>query len=253
MIATDNIPPAPGHTARPSRWTKLTFTDSSLFEGEGGPPLVMDTVEIFDGFAPAAGVYLLTGATGVGKTTTLAAIIAWARVNSFHAAHLTVFEPRSPNYTFRGSGSSSGGDTKRFTDPHAFLGDFKKGLPPVTAGSAKPRILVGIDSITLPMKAYAKTFDYQATFEGGMQPSDRGFLDKLSNDAVEHNLTIIAVVNVTLVPYVTALAGAVEGLIEILAPGRFRYHDRTAESARRNIEITMPTELTDKVIANIFK
>jgi hypothetical protein len=92
------------------------------------------------------------------------------------------------------------------------------------------------------MKAFAQKYDKQSTFPGGMQVSDRAFLDMMSKLAITRNLVVVCVLNTTLIPYAKDLYGAVEGHMEVTAPGIFVVNDRTTESAREDLEITLPRE-----------
>jgi hypothetical protein len=108
-----------------------------------------------------------------------------------------------------------------------------------------PPIFVALDSCTLPLKAHASFYPGQATFEKGMQISDREFLDILSRIAVICHACMIVVLNESLVPYVAELYGASEGHIKILDLETITVADRSGESKRMDREVKIPKEFVD--------
>jgi hypothetical protein len=81
-----------------------------------------------------------------------------------------------------------------------------------------------------------------------MQPSDRAFLDALSTMAYEYHCVILGVLNETLIPYVSDLYGAVEGLISVQNVARIVKNDRSPSSRRTDIEIDLNIEAVDATL-----
>jgi len=181
-------------------------------------------------FKPSEGVYLVTAPTGAGKTTTTAAIVAWANATGIPAAYLPVFEPRAGTYPKIGLDQEP-----PFTKLTHFLADVR-----AVVKFSKTTKLIVLDSITSPMKAYSSEFKSQSTFEGGMQPSDRAFLDELSRIALDNHVVFLAVLNETLIPYVAQLAGAVEGIVRIQNVAKFTFNDRSSGSRRMDTTVSIP-------------
>jgi hypothetical protein len=226
------------------------FVNREAANGLGVPPSA-PLVYVSDEFQPAVGVYVMSAPTGAGKTVLSCALVAWA--NSVHidagpdgvlecpATYQSCYEPRS----------TLGSNSAAFTSPTAFLQDATNAITPLVtrAGSTRPLYkMVIFDSVTLPMKAYAANYPNQATFTGGSQPSDRGFLDALAKLANEKGACIIITLNSTLMPYVNDLRGAVEGLLTIQTIGSFVVNDRTGYSARENRSITIPPQFVNAAL-----
>jgi len=207
----------------------------------GNLPAAAPLIYISDDFQPAVGVYIVAAPNASGKTVVTTAIVAWANYNKeTPATYYSVFEPRSSFGTRRSS---------TFAKPLNFLGDVKKVMGP----PLKKKLLV-FDSATLPMKAYAANYANQATFTGGSQPSDRAFLDALSDLAAENNACIMITLNQSLIPYVADLEGAVEGVITLTKDvRRFKLKDRTSFSSRREKEIVIPIAIVNAALkANFY-
>jgi len=203
----------------------------------GGLPDIPDRLNISDDFKPAAGVYLLAAPTGAGKTILSMSLVDWANAEGVPATYIYCFEPRRPLWT--------AGKRRVFKDPDKFIADAKT---VITTGSA-PKLVV-FDSVTLPIKAWASVpaWRHQSTFQGGMQPSDRGFIDEMMDVTGDTNTCAVLVINSTLVPYVTALSGGAEGIILIRDVGSFSYSDRTSASKRRRKEISIPVQYVDAAL-----
>jgi hypothetical protein len=198
------------------------------------PPLL----PISNEFQPAVGVYLLSGPTGSGKSVLSLSLALWANAQKVPASYVSVFEPRSADIR---SGAST-----LFSIPTQFLDDAAKAI------SNTPGLkLVIFDSATLPMKANAANpaFEGQATFPGGSQPSDRGFLDSVSRLALKRRACIILDMNSTLIPYVNDLEGAVEGIMTVQNVSSFGIKDRTSYSARTSRTLHVPLEFTNAALS----
>lgn len=215
--------------------------------GVGGPPgkpgfiTFAASSDGTPGLTLAIGVYLLAAPTGSGKTVQSMALTAWGNASNVPSTMLCVYEPRSPEIKPNESVIFSPETSQGFW---AQL----KGL--LSANTSQNKLIV-VDSATLPLKTYAATeaFRQQSTFTGGMQPSDLGFVNEGSRVAMANSACIILVLNSTLVPYASALAGATEGLISIINVGQFSYRDRTAASARQMKTVTIPTTFVDAALA----
>lgn len=219
-----------------------SFVSTAAAVSQGVPPPA-PLVYISDQFQPAVGVYILSAPTGSGKTVQMCALAAWANSVSVDggdegklecpASYISCFEPRS----------TLGSQSSAFTVPANFIQDATNAIADLITrpGAKRPLYkLVIFDSATLPMKAYAAKYPYQATFTGGSQPSDRGFLDDLASVATSKGACIVITMNSTLMPYVQDLRGAVEGLITIQSISTFVVNDRTGYSKRENKSITIP-------------
>jgi len=200
-----------------------------------GPPKSPTLLAIAEDFQPAAGVYLLASPTGSGKTALSLGIVSWCNAMRVPASYFSVFEPRCPVQT-----------GNRFTQPLSFLDDLEAAIT-----DKQQSKLIIFDSATLPLKAYAKNFQNQATFTGGSQPSDRGFIDEAERFALSHNTCLVLVLNSTLIPYVADLAGAAEGLIRVSDVGSFTVEDRTAYSKRRAKLIRVPNNYVNAALKTL--
>jgi hypothetical protein len=198
-----------------------------------GLPDQPQIIEFSDTFSLSTGLYILSAATGSGKTVLSMALTAWANDVGIPATYISCFEPRSP---VKAAGVGTVGGAK-FTNPSAFWSDASDLMGSSPAGG-----LVIYDSATLPLKTYASKKDYnnQATFAGGMQPSDRGFVDEGGRIALQRHKCVIINLNSTLVPFVSELAGATEGLISITNVRTFSFQDRSASSKRTAVEVVIP-------------
>jgi hypothetical protein len=202
-----------------------------------GLPVKVGRLSISAEFQPSVGVYILTGPSAVGKTVTTLALCAWANGAGVPASYISCFEPRSPASKERAS---------MFRDPLLFWANAKK-----LVILSDERKLIVYDSATLPMKANAKNWVGQGTFAGGMQPSDRDFLDQGSTFAINNNACVILPLNATLVPYVKDLAGAVEGIILINSVGSFSIADRGPTSGREFRDIQIPNAFVQAALTEL--
>jgi hypothetical protein len=216
-----------------------SFTSDAASKGGGiSPPAKL--MYVSDEFQPAVGVYILCAPNASGKTILSCGIVAWANGARTPASYVSCFEPRSH--------LGRKADYPYWKDARQFINDARA---TITKGD-KVKLIV-YDSATLPMKAYASNFANQATFAGGSQPSDRGFLDELSKLAAEVNACIIIVLNQSLIPYVSDLEGAVEGIITIVDVSSFTYRDRTTSSGRQNVTIQIPLDYVNAALqANYY-
>lgn len=222
-----------------------TLTTDPTFEGKtfslhgegvskitGGPPVKPPQLKLFENFQPARGIYLLTSDTGIGKTATMMGLVMYANAVNIPATYASIFEPRE-----------SEGASEQFKAGRAFIATLEK----VALFNSVLRLLV-LDSVTGPLKDFSSTYPDQSTFAGGMQPSDRAFLVEGARKMHSANLVGIWSVNQKLIPYVDDLSGSTEGLIKVLAPGEFTYHDRTALSKRKTgNKIVLPKMIMDRV------
>lgn len=238
IVVRQFIPAANARADAPSPSKKARFGNSSAFQGGGIPPSPM-LLHISDAFQPSVGVYLLPSSTGSGKSILSSAMVAWANDTGTPASYVYVFEPRAATF--------AAGKSVKFKDPANFVTDAEtlfKLAGPTTSGR-----LVVFDSATLPLKAYARNFPYQATFPGGSQPSDRGFLDEMSRLATLYSACIILPLNSTLVPYASDLLGAVEGMISITDVMNFTISDRTSYSARTPKAMKVPLDYVNAALS----
>jgi hypothetical protein len=227
-----------------------------------GRPITPAQLIISTEFSPFVGVYIVVGSTATGKTVWSMGMSAWANLSGIPATYVSCFEPRAPlgNKEFvhsvskntaigaveavtgslnLGLASSAG----PFSDPVNFLSDVED---TIAFGNAVKLIIY--DSVTLPMKAYAAEWPDQATFTGGSQPSDRGFLDRLTKLANKTQACILVTLNSTLIPYVQSLYGAVEGLITIKDVQNFTYSDRGPISGRMSRQCTIPDAIAQAAL-----
>lgn len=210
----------------------LSLTGENVTKVVGGPPVKPPQVKLFEEFQPARGIYLVTSETGIGKTATLMGLVMYANAIGVPATYVSVFEPRETE----GAGTY-------FQAGRNFSATLEK----VCLHSSVLRIFA-IDSITGPLKDFSSTYPDQSTFAGGMQPSDRAFLVEGARRMVQSNLIGLWAVNKQLVPYVDDLSGSTEGLIEVLQPGVFRFHDRTPQSKRKKgAKIVIPADIMQEV------
>lgn len=239
-----SLPPATGRSAiaKESNVTAMFTNNAATTAHVGGVPPPAPLMYVSDDFQPAAGVYILCAPSAAGKTILSCGLAAWANSSGTPSTYISCFEPRS----------QLGRDDKYkwWQRPAQFISDAEGSL---TRGKGKKLIIY--DSATLPMKAYASKDEFanQATFSGGSQPSDRGFLDAMSKLAASHQACLVVVLNSSLIPYVADLHGAVEGIINIKDVGSFTYRDRTTFSARKEISVIIPLEFVNAALkANYF-
>jgi hypothetical protein len=178
----------------------------------------------------SVGVYILTSPTGTGKSVVGASLAALANSTGTPASYLPHFEPRAGSYKQKVGGSVV------FTKASAYLSDLRELL---TKAVDRTKLVVS-DSATLPLKAYSATMPGQSTFPGGMQISDRAFLDEASLMAVNTKTCLVMILNSTLVPYVSDLYGAVEGHITVNGLDTVNVSDRSPQSARRLHTVILP-------------
>jgi len=224
-----SLPPAPAPASIEQFENTRAWTSTNA-AASGGPPSKPQVIYINDEFTPAVGVYIVAAPTGSGKTILSMSLVAWCNAVGQPATYVSCFEPRSPTW--------KAASRIVFNDANKFDQDVKAIIP----ATDQPKLVV-FDSATLPIKANASTliWRHQSTFKGGMQPSDRGFLDRLAVVAYERQACIVITLNSTLIPYVDDLAGGAEGIINIIDIGTFSYSDRTSVSARRQRRVTIPT------------
>jgi hypothetical protein len=198
--------------------------------------LVKPTIlPIDEEFQPATGVYILAAPNGSGKTVIALALAAWCNAGTIPCTYLSTFEPRCPVPT-----------KGLFSNPEQYINDLKRVITPGTA----PKMVI-CDSATLPLKANAAKFNNQATFTGGSQPSDRGFLDDATRLATSRVTCLIMVLNNTLVPYVQDLYGAVEGIININTVATFTISDRTSYSGRKTKQLDIPIDYVNAALFHL--
>lgn len=206
-----------------------------------------DRITIFPGLALSCSVYIVTSATGAGKSVTTAALCGLANANKVPATYLYHFEPGSePVLTGAGLNLS-----EVFCDAKSYLTDLETHLRLVkrAAPPAQPRGLLALDSITDPLKAYSFEYAGQGTFEGGMQISDRIFLDRLSYLASRANIAILAVINSSLIPYADKLYGATWGRITVLNARTIVVEDRSEASGRAAKQVQLPESAVRATLA----
>lgn len=191
------------------------------------PPIIKLTEQL----SLTVGVYIMTAATGVGKSILGATLCALGNAVNVPSSYLPHFEPRVPPYKQKSAGSTV------FSRSGAYVSDLRDLLEK----AGKRTKLVVCDSATLPLKAYSVTMPGQSTFPGGMQISDRAFLDAISLIAAQTDTVIVLILNETLIPYVSDLYGAVEGHIAVTGPDRLTVSDRSSTSARAEQTVTLPS------------
>jgi hypothetical protein len=226
------------HAAAAGTWQdkSLILTGEGVSKVQGGPPIKPPQIKLFEEFQPARGIYIVTSDTGVGKTATLMGLVMYANAIGIPATYVSVFEPRE-----------TAGADEHFKAGKQFIAALEK----VVLKADNLRILA-IDSITGPLKDFSSNYPDQSTFAGGMQPSDRAFLVEGARKLTNANLVGFWSVNKRLVPYVDDLAGSTEGLIDVIAPGRFRFHDRTIQSKRKKgATINVPPEIMEEVFRQL--
>jgi hypothetical protein len=210
---------------------KLEFVNDAAAPAPG-LPLTPPELILASGFTLVEGVYLVTSPTGAGKSVSVATIVAMANAKGIPSTYITHFEPRVRVHRL-----NSTTHEPYFSNPTQYLSDLRK-----TVTKSEQSKVIALDSITLPLKAHSASFPSQATFQGGMQPSDRAFLDALSTLAYEYHCVFLGVLNETLIPYVNDLYGAVEGLIKVQNVARISKNDRSPSSRRTDIEISLNLE-----------
>lgn len=221
--------PSPSPTALRQAPQSLEFVAS--FAPSKGIPKQPARAEIAPGLSLSAGVYILVSQTGGGKSVTAAALVGLANSRGIPASYIYHFEPGASPIPRKGteSGSYFEKETSYLSDLDSFVKD-----------SRAPFALLALDSVTNPLKAHAIGWQGQGTFPGGMQISDRAFLDRLSLWATGRNLCVITVVNSSLIPYASALYGATWGMITVHTLGELTISDRALESSRRNVDYSIP-------------
>lgn len=236
VLPTVPVPPpgqAKEEAALPS--AAIWYTENAAFSG--GPPHDEPILKIAPEFSPAVGVYLMAAKTGMGKTTLSMALAAYSNAMGTPASYISCFEPRAPDWKHNGA--------RVFNDELKFDSDAR-----MCIRKTDRRKLVIFDSVTLPMKVWASkpAFRQQSTFSGGMQPSDRGFIEAMADIADQHSACLILVLNSTLIPYVNDLAGGCEGIINPIDVGSFSYSDRTTLSRRRARVVYIPAEYVNAAL-----
>jgi len=240
-INKDVTPPVHADKPRPTQKANFAFINKSAASGGGIPPAA-PLAYVSEEFQPAVGVYIVVAPNRSGKTILTCGIAAWANDEGTPCTYSSVFEPRS----FLGRTADKG----KFRIPQNFVADATKSIAPlVQIGGRNQYKIVIYDSATLPMKAYASVVgENQATFPGGSQPSDRAFLDAMSQIANDKGACIMLVLNSTLIPYSADFEGAVEGIITVKSVNRFSVSDRTTFSSRRTRDIVVPDIYVDAAL-----
>lgn len=240
---------------------EAVFESGAVSQTRIDPTYTPLELQFTNDFSLATGVYLVTGPKGVGKSVVTTAIVGWANDVGIPAQYFPCFEPRAPTYPAVAavvSEKSEPGQKKKktritglsdthtpFSDPTEFWIDASAMVKKVPGGG-----LVVFDSVTDPLKALdPEKWRGQATFPGGMQPSDRDFLNLGAQLARMKNLCIFLVINSQLINYANDLAGATEGLIDIVSINIFRREDRTAQSGRRQREVEIPEQFVAASLA----
>jgi hypothetical protein len=228
-------------TASPVAATPVGQVTNEIAGDGGNIPLSPPLLPLSDDFQPAAGVYLIPAPTGRGKTIICTSLVMWANAVGVPATYYYMFEARAKPILV--------GEKPYFQQPSNFIypagtGDLSK----VIKHNQTPKLII-CDSVTMPMKAFAKWWPEQATFTGGAQPSDYGFLNALAALAERTASCIMITINQGQIPYAQMLAGATEGLISLTDDiSTIIVADRTSTSARRNITISIPVEFTQMAL-----
>jgi hypothetical protein len=187
--------------------------------------------------ALACGLYILAAPTGAGKTVLSMALAAWANDSGIPATYVSCFEPRCPKIATMAR--------QLMVEPNLFWDDVRS----MMSTSTVPKLVI-FDSATLPLKTYAslKAYNNQATFTGGLQPSDRGFLERGYDESRRSNACLIININSISIPYVQQLAAATEGLINITNVASFTYADRSPASKRELRPVVIPTPFVNSAL-----
>lgn len=191
------------------------------------------------------GFIIVSGAPNVGKSITTLALCYWQNyaygVNQVPdvARYFAFSEPRAP----RGEDSRS----RIFVDnvqtfPSKIPEIFNQITDPIV-----PKILV-IDSIGLAMRSFpgrgTKERGKTGTMAQGMEVADQEFCREVQGIAMKTGV-VFGIVGNTEVPFVDALEGFIEGIMEITSPGvfnlRYRGAGRAGGKARtQSGDITVP-------------
>jgi hypothetical protein len=200
-----------------------------------GLPVAPPTLPVTDSLQLSCGVYICTARTARGKSVATAAFTGWLNGLNVPASYLYMFEPRARPLKV--------GQKKFFEEPQYFFRDFVEYIETFRHGPAlkSPAVMI-LDSLTTPITSVttANKDSSNRTFPGGMQPTDRAFLIRLSTIATEYNLVFIAVLNEQLLPYVNDLGGATEGHLHILDVRHFEIMDRGVKSKRQFSKHSIP-------------
>jgi hypothetical protein len=238
VLISSRIDPATAN----ARLTNAAIWKSAKAALTGGPPIAPDYITFGDArtassLALACGLYILAAPTGAGKTVLSMALTGWANDSGIPATYVSCFEPRCP--TIKGTG------TELMVDPSAFWND----ADGMFVSNPNPKMVI-FDSATLPLKAYAssKIYNNQATFPGGLQPSDRGFLERGYALSRKYNACIIININSISIPYVAQLAAATEGMLTLSNVASFSYADRSPSSKREMRSVTIPVPYVDAAL-----
>lgn len=186
------------------------------------------------------GLYLVLGGAGVGKSVTTIGLVALASLTKATAAgHLYFFEVGAPTYPPRD-------EIAMFSDPRRFLeygkgGDLEQYLHPILANRSrkdKP-IILSLDSIGTQLRAFLSEERTRMTAsEGGQQPADRMFVERLDALGVAKSIVFLGVTNTELVPFAEKLYGATQGLIVAQSASTFTKSDRV--TGRRSVQHQIP-------------
>jgi hypothetical protein len=191
-------------------------------------------------FTLGTGLYLVTGAAGVGKSVLSLGIAASAKLASAcEIGNLYFFEVGAPPYAERD-------EIAMFSDPRRFLdirsgGDLGYHLASflrTRTSTNKPAIVV-LDSIGEALRAYlSEERKGMTASEGGQQPADRMFVDRLDSYGVSKAIIWLGVINSELVPFAYKLYGATQGIIDVTTYNTFTKRDRVTSRDPRAYRIS---------------
>jgi len=242
--------PAPEVSTEPGKFDSKRISDTHV-PAAYEPKLI----RINENLSLPTGIFIAPESKGVGKSVFTLALVAWVNgATEYPAQYFPCFEPRAPTYPAKASKVTSGEKRARtvvsslsevhipFSDPTEFWMDAMSVLK-----TADPCGLVVFDSATDPLKAIdSEKWRGQPTFTGGMQPSDRDFLNVGALLAKRLNLCIILTINSQLISYASSLAGATEGMLTVKGPNRAIREDRSKQSKRKGTEIIIPDIYVDQ-------
>lgn len=221
------------------------------------------------------GVYLLLASTGEGKTVVSASLVAMANALGTPATYFSVYEPRSPKYPSIKTVYKAGAlrasllrsrkkrkgvsvidaatiteERQLFSAPESFLDDLESVLIPRTSPNTA---LIVCDSVTDAIPAYLPpgADTNTRTFVGGMQPSDRAWTVRANTLAKEYNVCLVFPINLAGLPYADKLTGVTEGEMRIGSSFALNRQDRSEESKRRAVKISIPEPIIAATIRKL--
>jgi hypothetical protein len=179
----------------------------------------------------ATGLYLITAPKLRGKSVATRGVAhAAATTGIRQVGVLYHFESGAEDYTL----PTEGGEQKLiFREPSRYmtvdgigeLDTFIKNTGYEVLLS-HPGLLV-LDSISDPMRSFMPTERRnQGSAKEGMQPADQIFVKTLDKWAMQRNLVVLGVVNEDLVPFVSLLEGACQGMVIPISVSSFTKKDR---------------------------